>query len=216
MTAPTKVTEFHADYERQIGDRSSLFGALAASLSDARTVLYPGSYVDLSPSDWFDDVTYVDTDRRANRFFGEQDAVHHLIAARRRSAGASLSSTPTVSFLHHDYRTDLPLADGSMDVLVSLYAGFISEHCTRYLKRGGALLVNSSHGDAAMASIDSRYRLSGVVLSRSGGYALSEQALDTYLVPKRPRTITVETLHESGKGIGYKRSAFAYVFTREA
>lgn len=215
MTAPTKVAEFHAEYERQIGSRSSLFRGLATALSSARMVLYPGSYVDLSPSDWFDDVTYVDMDRRAKRFFGQHEAVSHLIAARRLKVGSRVAPAPTVSFLHRDYRTDLPLAEGSVDVLVSLYAGFVSEHCTRYLKRGGTLLVNSSHGDAAMASIDERYRLSGVVLSRRGGYAFSSEDLHTYLVPKRPRSISAEELHRTGKGIAYQRSAFAYVFTLE-
>lgn len=65
------------------------------------------------------------------------------------------------------------------DLLISLYAGFVSEHCTCHLRNGGLLLVNSSHGDAAMASIDDRYRLVGVVSSRAGalGHAISSDSL---------------------------------------
>ncbi|MCZ2109188.1 MAG: hypothetical protein LC118_06445 [Dehalococcoidia bacterium] len=74
---------------------------------------------------------------------------------------------------------------GSVDLLISLYAGFISENCTSYLGVGGTLLVSPSHGDPAVASIDPRYRLAGVVTSRSGRYFVSSRELATYLVPKR-------------------------------
>jgi hypothetical protein len=120
-----------------------------------------------------------------------------------------------VEFIAGDYRGPLGLADESFDLLVSLYAGFVSEHCTRYLRVGGHLLVNPSHGDAAMASIDQRYRLVAVV--KSGGanaYRIDTEDLDTYFVPKKPQPITVERLHELGRGIGYTKSPFAYLFER--
>ena len=106
------------------------------------------------------------------------------------------------------------VAEESFDLLVSLYASFISEACTRYLRVGGTLLVNPSHGDAAMASIDPRYELSGVVTSRSGDYRVTTENLDSYLVPKKPVDITPELLHERGRGIAYSKSPFAYLFER--
>ena len=93
---------------------------------------------------------------------------------------------------------DLPAA--SFDLLVSLYAGFVSEHCTDYLKIGGTLLVNPSHGDVAMASIDPRYELSGVVVSRDGDYRVRTEDLSTYLIPKSPVDVTPTTLHDRGRG----------------
>ena len=105
-------------------------------------------------------------------------------------------------------------ADRSFDLLVSLYAGFISERCTDHLRVGGTLLVNPSHGDAAMASIDPRYQLTGVVVSRNGDYSIVRSGLGDYLIPKKPQIVTVEGLHESGRGIGYTTSPFAYLFTR--
>ena len=109
---------------------------------------------------------------------------------------------------------ELGLADESFDLLASLYAGLVSEYCTRYLRVGGTLLVNSSHGDAAMASIDSRYRLAGVVTSRAGNYRVSMDGLDSYLIPKRSVEVTAELLHRTGRGIAYTRSPFAYLFQR--
>ena len=122
----------------------------------------------------------------------------------------------SVRFIGADYADALDLDDGEFDLLISLYAGFISEHCTRYLRVGGTLLVNPSHGDAAMASIDPRYRLTGVVTARSGRYSVSTRELDTYLVPKREVEVTRESLHASGRGVGYTKSPFAYLFERVA
>ncbi|MDH3499719.1 MAG: hypothetical protein OEM97_06325, partial [Acidimicrobiia bacterium] len=80
-------------------------------------------------------------------------------------------------------------------MLISLYAGFVSEHCSRYLRPGAHLLVNSSHGDAAMASIDSEFALAAVVHARAGRYSVSDRQLDQYLQPTRPAAVTVEQLH---------------------
>ncbi len=213
MVAPSSVAEFHADYDKHPGDRVGLFGAVADTLVGDARMLYPGSYVDIAPSVWFDDVTYLDTDRRAAKFFDHPEAVAQLVDTKRQAVGQPVG-TAAMSFLHLDYQTELPEPHESFDLLVSLYAGFISEHCTDYLRVGGTLLVNPSHGDAAMASIDPRYELAGVVDSREGNYRVRTDALDDYLIPKNDQAITVDSLHSSGRGIAYTRPAFAYLFTR--
>jgi len=126
----------------------------------------------------------------------------------------STPNTPTTTFHHLDYREPLPIKSESVDLLVSLYAGFISEHCTEILAPGGTLLVNASHGDAAMASIDPRYQLSQVVIADGDDYRVDNADLDTYLLPKKPQPITVDSLHQSGRGVAYTRSPFAYLFTK--
>ena len=157
-----------------VGDRRALFAAVADAV-DVETVLYPGSYVDVTPSLIWPSVTYVDVDRRANQFFGDEPGVQELLSENGCHAGHH-----DVRFIHGDYSHDLALAEGSFDLLVSLYAGFISEHCTKYLRRGGFLLVNPSHGDAAMASIDSRYQLHGVLVSEAEHYRIETDELDTH------------------------------------
>ena len=191
------------------GDRMALFSTVADAL-DVSSMLYPGSYVDIAPSFVVDDVTYVDVDRRAARFFADTEGVDEIIAEHRGGSGSV-----TWEFIHADYTSDLGLAEKSVDVLVSLYAGFISEHCTQHLKRGGHLLVNPSHGDAAMASIDPRYELAGVMRTGKGGaYTVSDASLDTYLIPKRGVSVTKQMLQETNRGIGYTKSPFAYLFER--
>lgn len=193
--------------DRHGGDRQRLFSAVADAVKVSQ-VLYPGCFCDLAPSFVWPSVTYVDVDRRAGQFFADHEGIRELLE------GHGADPENAVRFLQADYGDPLELEEGSFDLLVSLYAGFVSEHCTRYLAVGGHLLANPSHGDVAMASIDPRYRLVGVVNSRGGRYSVTRKDLDTYLVPKRDVEVTRAALHESGRGIAYTRSPFAYLFER--
>jgi len=197
-----------AEQDRHRGDRARMFGAVGRAVH-AERVLYPGSYVDLAPSFVFPSVTYVDTDDRAAKFFADRVGVGTIID-RHDGAPAQRDAT----FIHADYTTDLDLPSDGFDLLVSLYAGFVSESCTGYLRVGGTLLVNPSHGDAAMASIDDRYRLVAVVKARSGEYQVSTDHLENHLVPRKPVEITPQFLHERGRGIAYVTAPFAYLFER--
>lgn len=197
-----------ADQDRHEGDRNRLFGAVAAAIGGSN-VLYPGSFVDVATSFVWPAVTYVDVDRRAARFFTDTEGVAEILADHGIDPDAH-----EITFLTGDYTEPLPLADATFDVLVSLYAGFVSEHCTRYLKVGGFLLANPSHGDTAMASIDPRYRLHAVVKSASNRYSVADTDLDSYLIPKRKVAVTAELLHDTGRGVAYTKPAFAYLFER--
>jgi len=191
-----------------VGDRRPLFDAVADAV-EATSVLYPGSYVDLTPAFVWPEVTFLDVDRRARQFFADAEGVDELITEHDPRPGPH-----RVEFVHGDYTEPVDLPDESFDLLVSLYAGFVSEHCTRPLRIGGHLLVNSSHGDAAMASIDPRYLLAGAVTFGDGRARVVTDDLDRYLVPKQPVEVTAASLHERGRGIAYTTSPFAYLFRR--
>jgi hypothetical protein len=196
------------EQDRNQGDRRLFFRSIAEALP-VRSVLYPGSYVDIGPSFVFPSITYVDSDRRAPAFFADTQGILEIIGEQ---AGAP--DAPEFAFVHGDYTEDLALPHASYDLLVSLYAGFVSEYCTCYLRVGGMLLVNSSHGDAAMASIDPRYRLWAAVASRKGGHRVTRAGIDSYLVPKRATNVTKELLHRTRRGIAYTKSPAAYLFER--
>jgi hypothetical protein len=206
--ASLDVETFYADYDRRHpADRIRLFAAVAEEIGPA-AVLYPGSYIDIAPSVLFDDVTYVDTDRRAARFFAQADAVTGLVQRTRAATPGAPRSTATIRFHRADYRSPLPIADGSAQLLVSLYAGFVSEHCARYLAPGGWLLANSSHGDVAMAALDPAYVLAAAITTGKGRYRVRTDHLDRYLSPKpsrpaadRPSPTTVGT-DDLGAGTG--------------
>lgn len=193
---------------RHPGDRHRLFAAVTG-IVDATSLLYPGSFVDIAASFVFDDVTYVDVDRRAQRFFSDETGVNEIIRRHR-------DSPATWRFIHSDYTADLGLEDGTFDLLVSLYAGFVSDACARYLRPGGWLVANPSHGDVALVSLNPDFELAGVVVSRSGDYQVRTKALDQYLIPKRDVQLTRESVRESGRGIAYTTSPFAYVFRKRA
>lgn len=214
MTSPADVVAFHADYDKHPDDRVRLFRAVAGLLPRPASVLYAGSYIDIAPSIWFDDVLYVDVDKRAARFFAQEDAVAELVRAKRRAGGQPVEPEPTLTFEHADFEEPLPVQDGSVDVLISMYAGFISEHCTRYLRTGGYLVTNNSHGDASMASLDPDYTLVAVINSSDGDYQADTDDLDRYLVPKKGTRPTIEELHEMNRGAAYTHPAFVYVFRR--
>ena len=214
VTPPVDVAAQHARYDRHPDDRVRLFETVAAVLPRSAAVLYPGSFIDIGPSVWFDHVTYVDTDRHAARFFAQAGDVGRLITSKRMAAGAPSASAPQVRFHGIDYRRRLPFDDRSIDLLVSLYAGFVSEYCTRYLRPGGILLANNSHGDASLASLDPGYALCGVITCRGGRYRVTTGSLAAYLVPKRGFPATADELHRNNRGIAYTRAPFAYLFRR--
>ena len=118
------------------GDRLRLFTAVSRAV-DVDTALYPGSYVDVAASFAFPSVTYVDSDARAARFFSDSTGVDEIITQHVPPA-----EERTWEFIGADYTTDLGLSVAQFDLLISLYAGFVSEPCTRHLRPGGWLLVN--------------------------------------------------------------------------
>lgn len=208
--ASKTTLQAYQDYEHSRGDLGGLFSVLAEAFT-IEQVLYPGSYIHLTPSFVFPSVTYVDTDRRARRFFADRQGVEALVERRKRYGGS-----PEIAFHHADYTTDLGEPDRSFDLLVSLYAGFVSEACKRYLRTGGWLVANNSHGDASLASIDPDYEFVAAIKHRGSRYRLTSEALDAYFVPKRNLEVTAELLRSTGRGVGYTKSAFAYVFRRHS
>jgi hypothetical protein len=83
-----------------VGDRRGLFAAVADAV-DVATVLYPGSYVDITPSLIWPSVTYVDVDRRANQLFADEPGVQELLIENGIGAGQH-----DVRFIHGDYSHD--------------------------------------------------------------------------------------------------------------
>ena len=204
MNSKTRVLWKKQDQHK--GDRWRLFQAVSTAVP-AQKVLYPGSYVDVAPSFVFGDVTYSDMDKRAAMFFADEKGVQQIISEHNGGLDTKMCFVPG------DYNT-LTLKEQSFDLLVSLYAGFISEPCGKFLRIGGTLLVNPSHGDAALAALDERFDLVGVVTSSKGNYKISNRNLETYMIPKKPQSLTRDSIIKWGRGIGYTKAPFAYLFRR--
>lgn len=198
-------------YEKHYGGdraRRGLFDALARWCTPRR-VLYPGSFLHVTASFVFPSVVYVDTDRTAKRFFASMDDVVALVARNK-----AYRQKPKLTFHSASYEADFDEPEGSFDLLLSLYAGFISQPCKRFLKVGGVLAANDSHGDAGLASIDPDYSLIGVVRGRGDRLRVEEDGLEDSFEPKKPMTRTEASLRERGRGVAYTKSAVAYLFRR--
>ena len=188
-------------------EQTDLFRMLRQTYTISR-VIYPGSYLHIAPSFVFPDVVYIDAGTRAQRAF-DLDTVHAYICQRKE-----YHDVPHIAFYGRDYRQLIPTLVQSCDLLISQYAGFVSDVCKPYLKPGGWLLVNNSHADAGLAAIDPAYQLVATVHKRQGHYRLSQHTLDQYFIPKRALHITKEWLYQRGKGIGYTKTAPLYLFQR--
>ncbi len=206
MTKPTLDLYQKYFQERQF-ERLDLFQTIVEKFNIQR-VMYPGSFVHITPSFIFPDVVYVDNDKQAKQFFGNPET-YEFIAQNKIYPQAA-----KVKFYFSDYRNSLDEITGSFDLLISQYAGFVGQHCKRYLKVGGLLLANNSHGDAGMAAIDDDYQLIAVLAIKNKEHRISEKNLGEYFVPKSQIQITKEYLETLQKGIGYKKTAGDYLFQR--
>lgn len=207
--ARTSVRDRYDDYVAGRGDELGLFRAVDGFATDGfatiERVLYAGSYVHVTPSLVFPEVVYVDTDPKAKRFFGRLDEVRALVSQRRGDR-----EPVTIRFHGVDY-AEVPEPEASFDLLISLYAGFVSQACGRLLRPGGLLLANDSHGDAGMASLDAGFELVAAVTRHD---RVRTDELDTYLRPKSRRPTTPDDLRRTGRGVAFTRDAKAYLFRR--
>lgn len=198
---------YHKYHLGRADERLGMFEILGEHF-DIERVLYPGSFVHVTPSFVFPMAVYADMELRAKQFFAAPE-LPAFIAERQRYPQAAQTR-----FHHQDYAQPLPEPDESFDLLISQYAGFVSQHCKRYLKIGGWLLANNSHGDASLAHIDADFSLVGVINRRSETFRYRSKNLDEYFIPKKDRVLTKEVLIELRRGIAYQKTAFAYLFRR--
>jgi hypothetical protein len=207
MTMPQNEA-FNA-YKKYYIDRDyeqvDLFRLLAKTYGIANAI-YPGSYIQISPSFIFPYVVYIDSDKNAIKCFQSKSLVE-IVEGRKE-----YPQDPEIVFHGIDYSELIDAYQSRFDLLISQYAGFISGVCKPYLKLGGYLLVNNSHGDAGMASIDPDYQLIATVHHRKGKYRLSTASLEDYFIPKKNIEVTRELLLERKKGIGYRKTATLYLF----
>jgi SAM-dependent methyltransferase len=158
-------------------------------------------------------MVYVDSDNRAARFFAGGAAQMVIARAKTYDAGQH------VEFHHQDYQKPIALDQASVDLLISQWAGFVSEACKRYLRPDGILVANNSHADAGLAGTDGDYELVGVIRKRGERYRLSTDDLEAYLVPKsadvpsKPSELR-EYLKNRRRGVAYRKRASHYVFRK--
>ncbi|MBC8229253.1 hypothetical protein H8E77_06880 [bacterium] len=188
-------------------ERLGLFLRLSEKYA-IKKVLYPGSFVHLTPALVFPLTYFVDSDRRAKKFFDSPEVSEYVSNHKIYKSDAE--------FIFHlsDYNKGIPEQPNSFDLLISQYAGFVSQACKQYLKIVGILVANNSHGDASMASVDPEFEFIGVINRRNSKFKLSSENLNSYFIPKKKIEISREYIESIGRGVGYTKTAFAYIFRK--
>ncbi len=188
-------------------ERLGLFRLLAEKF-DIKSGLYPGSFVHITPSLVIPLMVYVDMDKRCEPFFNN-DKTREFVDKNKE-----YEKSATYRFHKADFSGGFEEKKSSFDILISLYAGFISKFCGEYLKKGGILVANNSHGDAPLAYLDERFEFIGVVLRNGNRFRYSEEALDSYFIPKGNKMIDEKTIEKTMKGPAYSKDAYVYVFRK--
>lgn len=152
---------------------------------------------------------YIDTDKKAKKFFTNEKEIIEYIERNK-----IYDEETHLRFYPEDYRKKFDDIIDSSDILISLYAGFISKYCKDLLKENGVLLANNSHGDASMAQLDDDFTFFGVINYKNKKYYLKTENLDEYFIPKKNIIVTKELLEKTNRGVGYTKPANYYLFRK--
>jgi hypothetical protein len=191
----------YESYREQFRYREQLYQTISQEFNIQKG-LYPGSYIDIAPSFYIPNMTYIDNFKGAIQFFQSNDEIINYIETHK-----AYSSASTLQFYGNDYYDELPIEP--VELIISQYAGFVGQATKRYLKQGGILLANDSHGDATLAYLDPDFQFIGVV-SNSSKIAYTD--LDQYFTFKRERPIDRTKVIKTMKGPKYQTVALNYIF----
>ena len=114
-----------------------------------------------------------------------------------------------IAFFNQDYSNNLNTEP--VDLIISQFAGFVGQATKRYLKNGGILLCNDSHGDATLARFDNDLELIGVVINNR----IIEISLEKYFVLSKGNEIDLDKVKNTMKGPKYKIMAENYIFRQK-
>lgn len=188
------------------GDRSGIFELLAQEYH-IKKALYPGSYIHITPSFYFPTTVYIDNSKKATDFF-EDKGIYKFISKNR-----GYQELPKVIFHYADYNSDFEENPKSFDLLISQHVAFVSQSCKKYLKTGGILMANNSHGDASMAFIDTDYEFIAVIHRENRSYYLTDKNLEKYFIPRNSEIeLSKDYLEQINRGIEYTKIASSYIF----
>lgn len=190
-------------------DRYDLFEMVVETYK-IDTGIYPGSYIHITPSFFIPEMIYIDNAKKAKKFFEQKDDIIKLIDQNKTYDKEAL-----VTYYDKDYWLALDVPCGHADLLISQYAGFVSQACKDHLKSGGILLVNDSHGDATLARFDETYVFIGVITVGQDGYEMIFDHLEDYFTFKRQRPVDLEKVKVTMKGPKYKKMPECYLFKKQ-
>jgi hypothetical protein len=203
----SRIAIYSKHYSELQFERSKLFEAIVKNYN-CTDVLYPGSFVHITPSYCFPHVVYVDQSPIAKDSF---DATGTVLAHVNRNKQYKRSAY--LQFLHQDFLRELPLAEGGFDLLLSLFTGGVAAACKKYLKIGGILVTNNFHNDAGAAAEDPEFELTSALRYRNKQYAPVERPYQV-LMKKKLNAQSRKYIKQSATGIEYIEEETYFIFKR--
>ncbi|MDW7656851.1 MAG: hypothetical protein SCM11_06720 [Bacillota bacterium] len=197
------IIKKYRDYASKIGDRKALFEAVAKEFS-VHNAIYPGSHIDIAPSLVIPEVIYIDNFKGAISFFKHLDIIIEYIEDNKKYSDAC-----KIDFIGQDYTQ--PFEIEQVDLIISQYAGFVGQATKRYLKIGGILLCNDSHGDATMARFDDDFEFIGIVDNQNRIHLAN---MEKYFNLPKGRSVDLEIVKANMKGLKYTLGAENYIFRK--
>ena len=210
---PSKALEEYLSHYRGIDDPHLSALRLIKKKYYVERVLYPGSWIHLTPSLIFPYVVYVDSFSKMDSMLSDPELLEYI------GNNSEIFGEPTIKVHQTDYREKIGEEKESFDLLISLSSGFVSQHCGSYLKKGGLLFVNNEHYDAIKAFVDENFKPVGVFFSK-GKLIQREKSIEEYFLTKNDELITSELVSENSKRspskakYKLKKKAQFYLFIR--
>lgn len=200
----TFIEEYNKYFLSRQFDRLGLFEILKNKYA-INKALYLGSHIHITPSLVFPEVVYVDSYEKFKRMVLSEEAKDFI------EKNKQYSTKPKYDFIKQNYSDKLDI-DNDFDLLISQYAGFVSQAGKKYLMKGGILVANNSHGDASLANLDNDFELIAVANHTNNKWRVSENGLGEYFVRKDGNKDSKTELLKTGKGPRYIKSASCYIF----
>lgn len=207
MKRNSVTDDLYQKYYRDLQfERAGLFKAIQEKFN-CQTVLYPGSFVHITPSFFFPHVVYVDRAPAAQEFFANTASVAAYINSHK-----TYKRSAYFRFIAQDYAEAMPLREEEFDLLISLFAGHIAQACQKYLRKGGFLLAHQPYGKAGETASDSEFKLRAVIQFRQNKYTFIEENLDRWATTNAAKTKCY--LRRSNRRVVYVENEDYYIYER--
>ncbi|MGH4037607.1 MAG: hypothetical protein ACRQFF_07150 [Sphaerochaeta sp.] len=193
----------YEEYVAKTGSRLKLYRMIAETYNIKRAI-YPGSHIDIDPSLVIENVTYVDNFKGAIKFFKKKEIIDEFLQTNKE-----YPQECHFNFIPEDYNSKLDVDD--VDLIISQYAGFVGQATKKYLKVGGILLCNDSHGDATLTRFDDDFKLIGTVDSSN---KISSTDLEKYFILPKNKEIDLNAVKSKMKGVKYTLNPSNYIFKK--
>lgn len=187
-------------YMNKIGSRKKLYHNISKAFN-IKIALYPGSHIDITPSFYISNLIYVDSFKGTRKFFSHKDDIMLYVNKNK-----IYDYDPLIQYIHSDYYNELEIP--KVDLIISMYAGFVSLATKKYLKMHGIILANDSHADATLLNHDPNFELIAVV----NNSVISSRALSTFFQSKK--VVDINILKSQMKPPKYIKIADQYIFRK--